>query len=223
VKPRLFSFDIFGTVLDWRRGLRADLAGLGRSLSDAEFDAIVDAQGRDEQAAFRPYVEITARSLETELGLGVAAAKQIGSGLGRWPAYADSAEGLRQLLQIAPCVALTNSDREHRAGVEATLGGPLSHWFCSEDIGVYKPSPEFWRAVSVRLGVPCDAAWWHVSAYADYDLDAARALGLTSVYVPRAHCRPGPAQIVAADLVALARIASRAAGEDDCAAKPRIV
>jgi hypothetical protein len=54
MKPRLFSFDIFGTVVDWRRGLEADLTRLGRALAPGDFDRIVDAQGRDEQAEFRP-------------------------------------------------------------------------------------------------------------------------------------------------------------------------
>jgi len=51
VKPSLLTFDIFGTVLDWR-------AGLG----DTDFDRIVDAQGELEEARFRPYAR-TAREL----------------------------------------------------------------------------------------------------------------------------------------------------------------
>ena len=46
--------------------------------------------------------------------------------------------------------------------------------------------------------------WWHVSAYADYDLETARALGLTCVLVKRPHHRPGPADLVVDDLAGLA-------------------
>lgn len=48
MKPILFTFDVFGTVVDWRRGLEQELASLGRTLSPAEFERVMDAQGRDD-------------------------------------------------------------------------------------------------------------------------------------------------------------------------------
>jgi FMN phosphatase YigB (HAD superfamily) len=118
MKPALFTFDIFGTVVDWRYGLEQSLARRGRSLSVADFDRVMDAQGRDEQAQFLPYREITARSLVSELELGRVEAEEIGIELGAWPPFADAAPGLTALLKLAPCVAMTNSDRAHR-GVDA--------------------------------------------------------------------------------------------------------
>ena len=47
-------------------------------------------------------------------------------------------------------------------------------------------------------------AWWHVSGYADYDLDVARRLGLTTVFVARPHARPGAADHQVSDLAGLA-------------------
>jgi 2-haloacid dehalogenase len=209
MKPRLFSFDIFGTVVDWRRGLEADLARLGRVLGPEDFDRVVDAQGRDEQAQFRPYREIAARSLVEVLGLGSAEAEQIGSQLGHWPAFADAPAGLSALLSLAPCVAMTNSDRQHAPGVQRGLGLSLSHWFCAEELGLYKPAPEFWHVVSRRLAVAPSPAWWHVAAYADYDLDVARSLGLTTVLVQRPHQRPGVAHHTVRDLNELAELAAQ--------------
>ena len=57
--PALFTFDVFGTVCDWRRGLERDL---GRALTDTEFDRVIDRQGALEQT-FAPYRDIVARSL----------------------------------------------------------------------------------------------------------------------------------------------------------------
>jgi len=207
-RPALFTFDIFGTVVDWRRGLAQDLALAGYELADADFERVVDAQGKDEQAAFRPYRDITARSLVGELGLPPAAAARIGAELGHWPTFADAEPGLRALLALAPCVAMTNSDREHGVVVQRGLGFELSAWICAEDVGVYKPSRRFWHEVSRRLGIPFGAAWWHVSAYADYDLEAARELGLSTVFVQRPPCRPGPADHTVRDLLELAALAA---------------
>jgi 2-haloacid dehalogenase len=210
MRPALLTFDIFGTVVDWRRGLRADLERAGRQLSDADFERIVDAQGQDEQVQFRPYREITARSLSNVLGLGVAEGERIGAELGHWPLFPDSAAGLASLLRLAPCVAMTNSDREHGVGIQRSLGFSLSDWVCAEEVGLYKPAAEFWQVVSRRLGVAPGPSWWHVAAYADYDLGVAAALGLTTVFVARPHQRPGPAHYSVTSLVELAAVAGSA-------------
>ncbi len=204
-RPALLTFDIFGTVLDWRHGLRASLARRGVALPDEAFDRVVDAQGEAERGRYRRYADITASSLVRELGLPLAEARAVGAAVGTWPLYEDSRAGLTRLLRHAPCAAMTNSDLAHGEGVQRTLGFRLSAWIAAEESRCYKPAPEFWAHVSRRLGVPFGRAWWHVSAYADYDLEAARALGLTCVYVDRPHARPGPAHLAVRDLAELAR------------------
>ncbi len=205
--PRLLTFDVFGTVLDWRRGLVEALAAEGHALAPGDFDRVVDRQGElEREPPFRTYREITARSLVDVLGLEPAAADRIGRDVGRWPAYADSGPALRRLMRVAPCVAMTNSDRAHGAEVQAALGFELSSWICAEEVRCYKPDPRFWHALSARLGVEPGPAWWHVSAYADYDGEVAASLGLTTVFVERPHSRPGPAAHEVADLLELAAL-----------------
>jgi 2-haloacid dehalogenase len=211
-RPALLSFDIFGTVVDWRAGLSRDLAARGVALDDALFDAIVDAQGRDEQAQFRPYEEIVARSLIALCGLRAHLARAIGEGVGRWPVYADAPAALARLARIAPLAALTNSDRAHRAGVEAQLGQPLAHWVCAEEVRAYKPDRRMWEALAARIapaGIATGPAWWHVSAYADYDLAAARPLGLTCAFVARPHARRGAPELADVSVPDLAALADR--------------
>jgi 2-haloalkanoic acid dehalogenase type II len=209
--PALLTFDIFGTVLDWRTGLARDCAATGRPLAPEDFDRIIDRQGALEHEAFAPYTEITRRSLVDVLGLDNAAAARIGASVGHWPLYPDSADALRTLQGIAPCMATTNSDRVHGEQVQAQLGFRLSDWLCAEDTRVYKPDPAFWHAAAARRGIAEGPDWWHVSAYADYDLAIANQLGLTTVFVVRPHARPGPATLTVADLAELAaRLTGRA-------------
>jgi 2-haloalkanoic acid dehalogenase type II len=196
----LLTFDVFGTVLDWRTGLRAALPG---RLSEAEFESVIDRQGELERE-FRPYAEIVAQSLIDVLRLAPDEAARIGADAGTWPLYPDSAGALRRLREIAPCAALTNSDPSHRPQIERQLGFALDGWICAGEVGAYKPDPRMWQAAARRMGVRPGPGWWHVSAYADYDLRTARALGLTCVFVQRPHCRPGPADRVVPDLAALA-------------------
>ncbi|MFL5262335.1 MAG: HAD-IA family hydrolase [Anaeromyxobacteraceae bacterium] len=207
---RLLTFDVFGTVIDWRRGLREALAAQDVSLDDAAFDRVVDRQGELEQEVpFRKYREITRLSLQDVLGLDAAKADAVGAEVGAWPTYPESAAALRRMMTVAPCVATTNSDRAHGEQAQERLGFRLSGWICAEDVGCYKPDPKVWREAAARLGAELGPAWWHVSAYADYDLAVANALGLTTVYVARPHARPGAATLRVNDL---AELATRVAG-----------
>lgn len=202
--PTLFTFDIFGTVLDWRTGLEraADLA-------PGDFDRIVDCQAAMKQTSpGRRYADITADSLVETIGLAPDDAARIGAGVGNWPLFADSADALATLRTIAPCGAMTNSDRVHGEQVQAQLGFALDTWLCAEEVGVYKPDPRFWEAMAAVRGIDFGPHWWHVSAYTDYDLAAARAFGLTAVFVARPHARPGPADLRVDSLAALAELLS---------------
>lgn len=194
-RPALLTFDIFGTVLDWRTGL---------GLPDALFDRAIDRQGElEQQRRFRPYAEIVAQSLVDVAGTNAVLAAAAGAEAGRWPLFPDSRAAMARLRKAAPCVAMTNSDRAHGAQVQEQLG-PMDGWVCAEELRVYKPDPKFWHETARRRGVALDRRWWHVSAYADYDLATARELGLTCVFVRRPHARPGPADLEVADLSALA-------------------
>jgi len=220
-RPNLLTFDVFGTLLDWRTGLAADVARAGGPVLDGTlFDRVIDAQAELEAGAFRSYAEITATSLARVLGLDPDAARGIGERVGEWPLYPDTAQALARLARIAPCAATTNSDHAHRPQVEAQLRMSLAHWICAEDVGAYKPDPRVWHAAAERAGVVPGPAWWHVSAYADYDLVTARALGLTCVYVARPHARAGTPDLIdvrVPDLTALAEHVERLA--DDTAAR----
>ena len=218
--PALLTFDVFGTVLDWRRGLERSLRRHGAGLTRADFDRVIDTQAELESGPFRPYASIVAASLVRELGIPLATARAIGDEAGRWPLYPDSREALRRLRRIAPCVASTNSDQRHGRQVERELGFDLDGWICAEEVRCYKPDPGFWRHVSARRGVPFGADWWHVSAYGDYDLETARRLGLTTVFVSRPHARPGPADLRVRDLAELADRLVAAGGKNLTAPRP---
>jgi 2-haloacid dehalogenase len=206
--PALVTFDIFGTIVDWQEGLRADLAKLGISLDSRMFEELLADQERAEKAlVFQRYAEIVAWSLSRRLGVPPPEALAIGRGAGNWPLFADARESLRSLMERVPSVALTNSDRIHAEQVQRQLGFELSAWYCAEDIRVYKPAPQFWQQAAQRRGQALNKSWWHVSAYADYDLAPARKLGLTTVFVKRPHARPGPTDKIVDGLRQLVTIA----------------
>jgi 2-haloalkanoic acid dehalogenase type II len=201
--PQLITFDVFGTVLDWRAGLENACAAAGLPLRPGDFDRIVDVQGTIEHQEFLTYSDITRRSLVQCIGLSDRQAAEIGRTVGRWPLYADSRDALRALMRVTRCAAMTNSDREHGEQVQEQLGFRLNDWLCAEEARVYKPDPAFWRVMARRAGIEPGPHWWHASAYADYDLATANSLGQTTVLVKRPHARPGDATYVVSDLAGL--------------------
>jgi len=203
-RPSLLTFDVFGTVLDWRQGLVDAAVAHGIDVDDRRFQAVIDHQARAESGPYRSYAEIAAESLVQVLRMPKKIARTIAEEAGAWPLFPDAADGLRALMRIAPCVAMTNSDQGHGKQVQDQLGFRLNGWICAEDVRCYKPAPEFWTAVSSRRGVPFGRSWWHVSAYADYDMQTASRLGLTTVFIERDHNVWGPSTMTAPDLRALA-------------------
>jgi 2-haloacid dehalogenase len=203
-KPSLMTFDIFGTVIDWRRGLTEAAHAHGIEVDERGFQAVIDFQALAESQPYRSYTDILAESLMRVLRMDRKASRAVAENAGRWPLFPDSADGLRTLMRAVPCVAMTNSDQEHGRQVQDQLGIRLSGWICAEDVRCYKPAPEFWIAVGSRRNVPFGPAWWHVSAYADYDLAAAGRFGLTTVFIERPHSVWGPSTLTATDLRALA-------------------
>ena len=205
--PALVTLDIFGTVLDWRAGLIASAREAGVELSERAFEDVIGYQARMERAGpYRSYAEILAESLVRVARIGQTASRDIAANAGRWPLFPDAADGIRTLMRLAPCVAMTNSDQTHGADVQKQLGFRLNGWICAEDVRCYKPAPEFWNAVSSRRGVAFGPEWWHVSAYADYDMETASKFGLTTVFVERPHCVWGPSTLTAPDLRAVAAL-----------------
>jgi len=218
VSPRLFTFDIFGTVVDWREGLLSAVRSNRGKGGTEEFQAMIDAQAEAERASYRPYADLVADSIRTVLGMSPARARAIGQGAGEWPLFPDARDGLRRLLRIAPCIAMTNSDAHHGIAVQRQLGFRLSDWICAEEVRRYKPDIAFWHAARARSGVEFGPHWWHVSAYADYDLETASRLGLSVVFVERPHSVASYAPRRARDLRELAAWVERLSEESPTSA-----
>ena len=114
--------------------------------------------------------------------------------MGQWPLFPEARAALRRLQVVTRCVAMTNSDRVHGDQVQGQLGFPLTDWVCASRCAFIAAR----RILATRVGSVGRRAgpqWWHVSAYADYDLETAGGYGLTTVFVERSHARAGEAAL----------------------------
>lgn len=191
-----FTFDCFGTLVDWRAGMRTALRALPALGADAErVNELIAARERAERelqrAGCAPYREILADSLQVGwrrvLGRSLprAQAEAFADAQGDWPAFPDAPAALQRLARLAPLALLSNCDPQPLRDCAARqLQAPIACFVDVQRAGSYKPASGHWRAALAELGL-APAQVLHVSAYAFYDLRPAHALGFATAFVAR--------------------------------------
>lgn len=194
-------FDVFGTVVDWRRGVakavRPVLEAEGIALAP---EALADAWRAEYEPGMAPirdgargYVALDLLHRENldralaRLGLGARIDRPTREGMTaaweRLPAWPDAVPGIAAMRAeriVAPC-----SNGSTRLMVRLARFAGLS-WDCvlgAEIARSYKPDPAVYLASAAALGLaPQQVAM--VAAH-NADLAAARALGFRTAFVPR--------------------------------------
>lgn len=222
-------FDTFGTIVDWRSSLIGELTAFGRERGiDADWTALVDAW----RGAYAPSMDRVRRgelpwtklddlhraSLETLVerfgiqGLAPADLDHLTRGWHRLAAWPDSVPGLVRLKRRFVIGPLSNGNVSLLVHMARHAGLPWDMVFAAEVFGHYKPDPETYLGACCLLSL--EPAQVMLCAAHNYDLHAARALGLATAFIARP-TEYGPAQskdlapesdwdLVAADVESLA-------------------
>ena len=193
-------FDVFGTVVDWRgsliadlgawgaaRGIAADWAGLADAWRDA-YAPSMDAVRRGEQpwTVLDDLHRASLQRLAPRFGLsGLTDAdldhvNRVWHRLSPWP---DSVAGLRRLRERRIVAALSNGNVALLIDMAKHAGLPWDCIVSAELFGHYKPDPECYRGCARLLDL-APAELMLVAAHPS-DLRAARAAGLRTAYVRR--------------------------------------
>jgi 2-haloacid dehalogenase len=224
VQVSALLFDVFGTVVDWRSSVAAEVRELGWPVDPAAF---ADAWRAGYVPAMRevrdgrlPWTNIDGLhrrildDLLAERGLAppeteVVELNRVWHRLAPWP---DSVAGLSRLKVRFPVCTLSNGNVSLLLDMARHAGLPWDAIFSAELFGHYKPSPEAYLGACRLL----DLAPQQVLMVAAHpsDLRSAAACGLKTAYVPRPTERgpggrmeswtPGEFDLVAEDFLALA-------------------
>jgi len=194
------TFDCYGTLIDWERGILAELRPWAdrNGRRDLDDNAILEAFGTTEAAceAETPgklYPEILAdthRRLAAQWGIKAAldAALEFGQSVGRWPAFADSATSLQYLKRYYKLVIISNVDRASFARSNEKLGVAFDRIITAQDVGSYKPNPrnfEYALAELERSFGTRKADILHTAQSIFHDVVPARSVGLTTMWINR--------------------------------------
>ncbi len=193
-------FDTFGTVVDWRGSLIAELTAFGREREiAADWTGLVDAW----RAAYAPSMDRVRRgelpwtrlddlhraTLERLVadfgveGLSEADKQHINRGWHRLQPWPDSLPGLTRLKRRYIIGPLSNGNVSLLLNIAKHAGIPWDMIFGSDLFGHYKPDPETYLGVCRILDLPPDRVMM-VAAH-NSDLAAAKRLGLRTGFFAR--------------------------------------
>lgn len=198
---KALTFDVFGTVVDWRTPVNREARALGeaKGLEGVDWGRFAD----DWRGGYRPAMErvnsgerpwTTLDVLNREI-LDEVAGEFYGPGLNKaekddlngvwhrldpWP---DSASGLARIREKFLIAALSNGSMAMLANLSKHAG---LVWDCVLSVEMfkrYKPDPEVYRGAASLLALPTENVMM-VAAH-KYDLEAAKREGMQTALVSR--------------------------------------
>ena len=190
---RAFSFDCYGTLIDWEGGIRSalrDVPGLERVDAEAFLAAREDVEPRIEAESFRPYDEVLALSLqraaeEFDEVVSDGAARRFAATLPDWPPHADAGTFLQRLRTLGrSLVILSNVTRAWLRLSVHRLPVPFDRPITAGDTRSYKPAPQHWLAAQAAMGLG-ESDFLHIAASLRHDVRPARALGVPVAWINR--------------------------------------
>lgn len=211
---RAILFDTFGSVVDWRGSLIADLSGWAGSRGIAgDWVGLVDAW----RAAYAPSMDrvrrgelpwtilddlhrATLERLVAQFGivgadgapLGEAELDHINRGWHRLTPWPDAVDGLTRLRRRYIIGPLSNGNVALLVNMAKAAGLPWDMVCSTELFGHYKPDPETYLGAARLLGLRPGQVM--MAAAHNGDLAAARACGLRTAFWPRV-TEYGPLQV----------------------------
>jgi 2-haloacid dehalogenase len=205
VKPdlrnvRALTFDVFGTVVDWRSGVAEEGRRLGVLHGiKADWEQVADAwrslyipymnRVRSGELPWTNFDRLHRLSLDQVLadlaigGFDPAVRDEFTHAWERLPAWPDAPAGLAALKGRFTVATLSNGNQSQQQALMRFTGLPFQRLISAEDFKHYKPDPEVYLGAAAELGLAPDQVMM-VAAH-NADLRAAQSAGLRAAFVER--------------------------------------
>jgi 2-haloacid dehalogenase len=191
VTERWATFDVYGTLIDWRGGIAGELARIWPD-EDAQglLDRYHDLEPTVQEGRAIPYRQVLAETLAllaSEQGLGLPPGEEdaLGESLPSWRPFPEVPGALAELRSRGfKLVPLSNTDPEFLAASVERIGVPVDGQVTAADAGSYKPAPGHWERFFERYGADRNRHA-HVAQSLFHDIAPAERLGLKAVWINR--------------------------------------
>jgi len=217
------TFDCYGTLIDWRRGIEEAFSMFGRSVGRQfspervlELHARIEPEVQAEE--FQRYGEVldlTAARIAAEFGVEIPADDRhfLSDSLPSWQPFADTGPALERLRAAGYRLGiLSNVDDDLLAGTLDHFSVDFDLLVTAQQVGSYKPALGHFREARRQIG---EASWLHVAQSFFHDVQPAAALDLPVVWINRLREDPYSAArplAVFPDMASFAEQATRGGG-----------
>ncbi len=186
------TFDCYGTLIDWERGITdALLPLLGPGTDRRELaQRYIEIEAEVEKGGHRPYrdvLDLASRHLLVERGrpIGDDQASPVPGSLPSWPPFPEVPGALAELRRRGYRYAiLSNVDNDLLAASIGRMGIEPDLAITAEDARSYKPARGHWRHFEERTGAGKNDTI-HVAASLYHDIRPTTTWGYRNVWIAR--------------------------------------
>lgn len=222
---QFLTFDCYGTLIDWERGIFSALKPIldahARVIDDTRLLQLYgELEMKAEKPPFQPYREVlrsVVRGLGHKLGFtpSLAEEESLPKSMLHWAPWADSVQALKKLKSKYKLAIISNVDDDLFASSARQLQVKFDQIITAQQAQCYKPDLAIFQLALDRIGI-APGQGLHVGQSIYHDVIPAQKLGMATLWVNRPSARPGVGAVVAAsgkpdlevkDLIGLATIA----------------
>jgi len=189
---RYLTFDCYGTLIDWRKGIEKSLTeeyGPLPASGEKLYEAYADAELAEERS-YKKYREVLSRTSARlarrfRLRDDREADTRFADSVPSWPAFGDTAESLRELGKLGfERYILSNVDKDMIQETISRNGFEIDGVVAAEDVKSYKPSTAHWAEFFRMTGASKEEEL-HVAQSVFHDIVPAGEMGLSTAWVNR--------------------------------------
>jgi 2-haloacid dehalogenase len=188
---RWATFDCYGTLIDWERGVRDELAHLWPEADSHKLLArFHEIEPKVQAGSSLPYREVLARTVESiaeqeGLDLRPLDREALADSLPTWPPFPEVRASLEELVSSRwRWAILSNTDPDLLADSILSIGVHPDVTVTAREAGWYKPVHAHWVVFRQRTGAD-PSRHVHVAASMFHDIAPAAELGIPAVWINR--------------------------------------
>lgn len=187
------TFDCYGTLIDWRKGVETHLGellrrnGLTSGVSIFSIYVKLEAEEEGQYKSYREILKGTAVRVAEHLKVPIAEkdAKAFAASVPSWPRFSDTVESLKELGRRGyKRVILSNIDRDLLKETILRNGLDVDGYITAEDVGSYKPSPGHWNRYFEAYKTGKEATL-HVAQSMYHDIIPCSKLAISTAWINR--------------------------------------
>ena len=187
------TFDCYGTLVDWRKGIETHLGevlrnnGLPSGVSVFPVYVKFEAEEEGQYKSYREVLKDTAVKVAEHLKVSIAEdeAKVFAASVPSWPPFSDTVESLKALGERGyKRVILSNIDKDILKETILRNSLDVDGYITAEDVGSYKPSPGHWNRFFDAYKTRKEATL-HVAQSIFHDIIPCSKLAISTAWINR--------------------------------------